>query len=270
MRRPVASGRCRSERGIPDASAVPQHAGGAAEIAFARRLWYTSPSLEEPSEAGANAVVKTSARAAGRGILLVVAGPSGVGKGTLIGGLREKHPQIEWSVSCTTRDARPGEVDGRDYHFVSRDEFLQMARARKLLEWAVVHARDLYGTPREPVEEALTEGRDIVIEIDYQGARSVRAALPEAVLVFVAPPSIDALRDRLTGRNTESDDALKRRLRSAQTEFEHIGMFAYLIVNDDLAEATDALEAVYLAERQRTTRAHWSDLRDSLLGDLEA
>jgi len=215
-------------------------------------------------------VSETSARAAGRGILLVVAGPSGVGKGTLIRGLREKHAQIEWSVSCTTRDARPGEVDGGDYHFVSRDEFLRMAREHKLLEWAIVHARDFYGTPRQPVEEALAAGRDMVIEIDYHGARSVRAALPEAVLVFVAPPTVEALRERLVGRNTESEDALKRRLRSAQTEFEHIGMFAHLIVNDDLAQATGALEAIYLAERQRTTRAHWRDLRDSLLEDLEA
>lgn len=212
----------------------------------------------------------TGARAAGRGILLVVAGPSGVGKGTLIRGLRERHGGIEWSVSCTTRDPRPGELDGQDYHFLSREEFLRMARAGELLEWAVVHGRDFYGTPRKPVEEALSAGRDMVVEIDYQGARSVRAALPESVMVFVAPPSIDALRDRLAGRNTESDDAMRRRLRSAQTEFEHIGMFQHLIVNDELETAIDALEAIYLAERQRTTRAHWRDLRDELLEDLEA
>jgi len=217
-----------------------------------------------------DAVSETGARAAGRGILLVVAGPSGVGKGTLIRGLRERHGGIEWSVSCTTRAPRRGEVDGRDYHFVDRDEFLRMAREDGLLEWAVVHARDFYGTPRAPVEEALAAGRDMVIEIDYQGARSMRAALPEAVMVFVAPPSIEALRERLTGRNTEDEDALLRRLRSAQTEFEHIGMFQHLIVNDDLDEATGALEAIYLAERQRITRAHWRELRDELLEDLEA
>lgn len=209
-------------------------------------------------------------RAAGRGILLVVAGPSGVGKGTLIRGLRERHDGIEWSVSCTTREPRPGEEDGEDYHFVSREEFLRMSREDELLEWAVVHESDFYGTPRQPVEEALAAGRDMVIEIDYQGARSMRAALPEAVLVFVAPPSIQALRERLTGRNTEDDDAVQRRLRSAQTEFEHIGMFQHLIVNDVLDEAIGALEAVFLAERQRTTRAHWRELRDELLEDLEA
>jgi guanylate kinase len=215
-------------------------------------------------------VSNSGTRAAGRGILLVVAGPSGVGKGTLIRGLRERHDGIEWSVSCTTRKPRPGEVDGEDYHFVSREEFLRMAREDELLEWAVVHESDFYGTPRQPVEEALAAGRDMVIEIDYQGARSMRAALPEAVLVFVAPPSIQALRERLTGRNTEDDDAVQRRLRSAQTEFEHIGMFQHLIVNDVLDEAIGALESVFLAERQRTTRAHWRDLRDELLEDLEA
>ncbi|MFO8082460.1 MAG: guanylate kinase [Armatimonadota bacterium] len=213
---------------------------------------------------------ETESRAAGRGILLVVAGPSGVGKGTLIRGLRELHDGIEWSVSCTTRDPRPGEVDGEDYHFVDRDEFLRMARYDELLEWAIVHGRDFYGTPRKPVEEALAAGRDMVIEIDYQGARSMRAALPEAVMVFVAPPSIEALRDRLTGRNTEDDEAVRRRLRSARTEFEHIAMFQHLIVNDDLDEAIAALEAIFLAERQRTIRACWRELQGELLDDLEA
>lgn len=208
-------------------------------------------------------------RAHGRGILLVVAGPSGVGKGTLIAGLRDRHPHIEFSVSCTTRDPRPGEVDGEDYHFVSRDEFARMRAEGELLEWAVVHETDLYGTPRGPVEEALAAGRDMVVEIDYQGARSMREALPEAVLVFVAPPDIQALSERLEGRNTESESRLRRRLRSAATEFRHIAMFEFLIVNDRLQAAIDALEAIYLAERQRTSRADWRALRRSLLEELE-
>lgn len=210
------------------------------------------------------------ARARGRGILLVVAGPSGVGKGTLISALRKRHPEIEWSISCTTRDPRPGEIDGEDYHFVSKEQFRRMIRDGALLEWAVVHGDDFYGTPREPVETALAEGRDIVVEIDYQGARSMRQALPEAVLVFVAPPSVKALRERLDGRNTEADDAVRRRLRSARTEFSHMGMFEYLIVNDELGPAIDALEAIYLAERQKTTRADWTQLQADLLKDLEA
>jgi len=213
-------------------------------------------------------VTDADVRSAGRGILLVVAGPSGVGKGTMIRGLRERHPCLEWSVSCTTREPRAGEVPGRDYHFVSREEFLRMMRNDELLEWAVVHGTDLYGTPRGPVEEALRAGRDVVLEIDYQGARSVRRALPEAVLVFVAPPDIDSLLARLQGRNTEDPEAVARRLRSAHIEFQHMGMFQYLIVNDRLEAAIDALEAIYLAERHRLSRTHWRVLQRELLQDM--
>jgi len=214
-------------------------------------------------------VTDRDARAAGRGILLVVAGPSGVGKGTMISGLLERHPRVQWSVSCTTRDPRPGEVDGRDYHFVSPAEFERMIAAGELLEWAIVHGTHAYGTPRVPVEEALAAGQDMVLEIDYQGARSIRQALPEAVLVFVAPPSTEALLARLEGRNTEEPEAVLRRLRSARTEFRHMGIFHFLIVNDDLGAAIDALEAVYLAERQRLHRADWQGLQARLLGEME-
>ena len=158
------------------------------------------------------------ARPDGRGMLLVVAGPSGVGKGTIIEGLRARHCAIEFSVSVTTRSPRPGEVEGVDYRFVSEAEFLRMRREGELLEWArgAWHAGTMARCAR-PVAEALDEGRDIVLEIDYQGARSVRAALPEAVLVFVAPPSIEALVERLRGRNTETPETIRRRLRSART-----------------------------------------------------
>ena len=200
----------------------------------------------------------------------MVAGPSGVGKGTMISGLLERHPGVEWSVSCSTREPRSSEVDGRDYHFVSREEFERMMREDELLEWAVVHGSDLYGTQRGPVEDALCAGRDMVLEIDYQGARSVSEKLPEAVMVFVAPPTASALIERLEGRNTESHDALERRLHSAHTEFEHMDIFEFLIVNDDLAAAVDALEAIYLAERLRLRRAHWRELQARLLADLEA
>lgn len=209
------------------------------------------------------------ARAAGRGILLVVAGPSGVGKGTMISGLLERHPRVQWSVSCTTREPRPGEVEGRDYYFVSPAEFARMVAAGEMLEWAVVHGTHAYGTPRAPVEAALAAGEDMVLEIDYQGARSIRQALPEAVLVFVAPPSVEALLSRLEGRNTEAHEAVLRRLRSARTEFRHIGMFHFLIVNDDLQAAIEALDAVYLAERQRLHRADWQGLQARLLTQME-
>ncbi|MCD6361874.1 MAG: guanylate kinase [Armatimonadetes bacterium] len=202
-------------------------------------------------------------------MLLVVAGPSGVGKGTLIRELLQRHPDIEWSVSCTTRAPRPGERDGVDYHFISEGEFARMVRAGELLEWALVHGTDHYGTPREPVERALSEGRDIVLEIDYQGARSVRSALPEAVMVFVAPPDIATLLHRLSGRNTEDAEAVRRRMSSAYIEFSNMGMFEYVLVNDDLATACDELEAVYTAERMRSRRCGWQRLRDLLLADMD-
>ncbi len=240
----------------------------ASSIASGGELWYSSAALSGPQTGEINTVSQGDARAAGRGILLVVAGPSGVGKGTLIRGLRQRQPQVRFSVSCTTREPRPGETDGEDYHFVSHEEFARMRRDGELLEWAVVHDNS-YGTPRVPVEQALQAGHDMVLEIDYQGARSVREALPEAVLVFVAPPDVSALLERLGGRNTESSSALARRLRSARTEFKHIGMFDYLIVNDELGPATDALEAIYLAERLRTTRADRKSLQQRLLDELE-
>jgi len=215
-------------------------------------------------------VSDADARRTGRGILLVVAGPSGVGKGTMIAGLRERHPRVEWSISCTTREPREGEVDGRDYHFVGHEEFARMRREGELLEWAVVHGTHFYGTPRGPVVDALEHGRDIVLEIDFQGARSVRHALPEAVLVFVAPPSAQALTDRLAGRNTEDADAVARRLRSARVEFAHIGMFQFLIVNDVLEDAVDALEAIYVAEKHGLRRTRWQELQRDLLDDMEA
>jgi len=204
-----------------------------------------------------------------RGMLLVVAGPSGVGKGTLIRALLERHDQVQWSVSCTTREPRAGETPGVDYHFVSDDEFERMSRDGELLEWALVHGSDHYGTPLGPVEEALAVGRDIVLEIDYQGARSVRAALPEAVTVFVAPPSAEALTERLGERNTESAEAVRRRLRTAQIEFAYMGMFDYLLVNDDLERAIDDLEAIYLAEALAMRRSGMRALQQRLLAGME-
>lgn len=204
-----------------------------------------------------------------RGILLVVAGPSGVGKGTLIRELRLRHPAIEWSVSCTTRDPRPGEHDGVDYHFISDQQFARMRDEGELLEWALVHGLDRYGTPRGPVEKALAEGRDIVLEIDYQGARSVRTRMPEAVMVFVAPPNAAALRERLAERKTEDSSAVQRRMRSAAVEFANMGMFEYVLINDALSLAFDDLEAIYLAERMRARRCGWQGLQERLMTEME-
>lgn len=200
-----------------------------------------------------------------RGVLLVVSGPSGVGKGTVINRLLERHPELRKSVSCTTRSPRPGEVDGEDYRFVTGAEFAAMADNGEFLEFAVVHQDQRYGTPRQPVEEALDAGVDITLEIDYQGARSIRHALGHrAVLVFIAPPSWDELVQRLEGRKTESPEATAKRLASARKEFRHIGMFEYIVVNDDLDAAVDQLEGILLSERCRLGRNDWQGLQEGL------
>jgi guanylate kinase len=205
------------------------------------------------------------------GILLVVSGPSGVGKGTVIDGLLARHPEVRVSVSYTTRRPRPGEVEGRDYHFVSKEEFERLRAAGELLEWAVVHEDLCYGTPRRPVEEALGRGEDMVLEIDYQGARAVRRLLPHhTVLTFIAPPSWEALRWRLQKRHTEQPEEVAKRLASAQREIAHMNMYHYIIVNDDLTAAVDQLEAVLLSERCRVARAPWRQLQSALLAAAQA
>ncbi len=200
------------------------------------------------------------------GVLLVVSGPSGVGKGTLIDEVLKHQPSVRKSVSCTTRAPRAGEREGEDYYFVTADEFARMREAGELLEWAAVHQDLLYGTPREPVEAALAEGQDIVLEIDYQGARSVREQLGNAaVLVFVAPPSWQVLMDRLRGRDTESEEAVTKRVASAQTELANIGMFDYIIINDTIKGAASELEAILIAERNTLSRCDWEQLQQHLL-----
>jgi guanylate kinase len=162
-------------------------------------------------------------------------------------------------------------VDGRDYHFISVEEFHGMVRAGEFLEWAHVHGDLCYGTPREPVEEAVAAGLDIILEIDYQGARSVRGQLGgRAVMVFVAPPSWSALHTRLVGRDTEDDAAVQRRLRTARDEIAHMDMFQYVIVNQNLDAAVVELEGVLLAERCRLGRCGWTALRDELLREADA
>ena len=201
-----------------------------------------------------------------QGVLLVVAGPSGVGKGTIVDRVLERHPEVRRSVSCTTRGPRPGEVDGRDYFFVTPAVFDHMRQTGDLLEWAVVHQDLLYGTPRQPVEEALADGRDIILEIDYQGARSVRSLMGErATLVFVAPPTWQDLIKRLRQRSTESEEATHKRLASAIHELAHVEIFEYFVINGHLETAVAELEAILLAERQRAARVDWQPLVEGLL-----
>lgn len=181
----------------------------------------------------------------GRSRLLVLAGPTAVGKGTVAARIRESHPEIHLSVSATTRKPRPGEVDGVHYFFVDDAEFDRLIAENQLLEYAVVHNSHRYGTPRRPVDEALAEGKTVLLEIDLQGARQVRAAEPSATLVFLLPPSWDELVQRLVGRGTEDAEERARRLRTARTELAAQNEFDFRIVNADVATA--AREVVELS-----------------------
>ncbi|GAA3858366.1 guanylate kinase [Tessaracoccus defluvii] len=161
----------------------------------------------------------------------VISGPSAVGKGTVCARLQELHPEPYYSISMTTRPPRTGEVDGESYHFVDVERFRALIEAGDLLEWAVVHGTNYYGTPRRPVEEALASGRQVVLEIDLQGARQVKSNLPEARLVFLTPPSWDELVTRLKGRGTEDTAAQERRLETAKLELAAIAEADHVIEN---------------------------------------
>ncbi|MDQ1288765.1 MAG: guanylate kinase [Actinomycetota bacterium] len=173
--------------------------------------------------------------------LTVLAGPTAVGKGTVSADIRARYPEVWLSVSATTRPARPGEVDGVHYHFVSEARFDQMVADGQLLEWAVVHGRHRYGTPRWAVEQALAADRPALLEIDLQGARQVKDTMSEALFVFLAPPSWDELVRRLVGRGTESQEERERRLRTARVELAAEKEFDVTVVNTEVHRATDEL-----------------------------
>lgn len=172
-----------------------------------------------------------------RGRLVVLAGPTAVGKGTVAAWVREHHPEIYMSVSATTRAPRPGEVDGQHYHFVTAEEFDRLIANDGLLEWATVHGVNRYGTPRAAVEARLARGESVLLEIDLQGARQVRHHMPEAYLVFLAPPSWDELVRRLVGRGTETEAERERRLATAREELAVVSEFDTTIVNTEVEEA---------------------------------
>ena len=174
----------------------------------------------------------------------VLAGPTAVGKGTVSASIRARYPQIWLSVSATTRPPRHGEIDGVHYHFVSEDEFTRLVDSEQMLEWAVVHGRHRYGTPRAPVTRAVEEGHSVLLEIDLAGARQVRRTLTGARFVFLAPPDWDTLVSRLLGRGTETAAERERRLATARIELEAEAEFDVTIVNDSIERATDELAAL--------------------------
>jgi len=207
--------------------------------------------------------VEPSPAADGRGMLIVVSSPSGGGKGTLIDRVLKTVPGVSYSVSYTTRAPRGTEQDGREYFFVTTATFEEMIERGEFLEWANVYGY-LYGTSRAQVERELAGGQDIILEIDVQGAASIREKLDDAISIFILPPSFELLRQRLVTRGTDSPADLERRLRGAPGEVEQYKNFQYVILNDDINRASQQLSAVIYAERARRERQELR-LRDSLM-----
>lgn len=195
--------------------------------------------------------------------LFVLAAPSGAGKTTLVHALVQRNPDLKFSISYTTRQRRPNEEDGRDYFFVGRDRFLELQESDELLESALVFD-NYYGTSRSQVEEHLEDGRGVVLEIDWQGARQVRESMPDAVSIFILPPSVTELERRLRDRKTDSDEVIARRLSDALGDMSHWNEFDFAIINDDLEKAVGQLEAV-LAGDGETSRVGNSDLDAAVL-----
>ena len=184
------------------------------------------------------------------GNLFVVSAPSGAGKTSLVHALLNINPQIELSVSYTTRDPRPGERDGKDYHFISRETFTAMAGRGEFLESAEVYG-NLYGTSQAWIAAEIAGGRDILLEIDWQGAAQVRRLFPECISIFIVPPSLEVLEQRLRGRGKDSDQVIARRMAAVREDVAHIAEFDYVIINDNLNEALRELNAVVLSARLR-------------------
>jgi guanylate kinase len=189
-----------------------------------------------------------------RGIMLVLSSPSGAGKTTIARRLCDEEPGIAISVSHTTRKKRKGETEGKDYHFVDKETFAQMRDAGAFLEWAVVFD-NYYGTTRGPVEQALAAGRDVLFDVDWQGAETLRkVATGDVVSVFILPPSAEALEDRLKTRAEDAEDVVVRRMRGASNEIQHWNDYDYVVVNNDIEQSVTAVRAILAAERLRRSR----------------
>jgi guanylate kinase len=203
-----------------------------------------------------------------RGLLLVISSPSGAGKTSLSRRLLSDHPDLTLSISATTRAPRPGEEDGREYHFLGREAFQRLIDQDAFLEWAEVHEHH-YGTPRPPVMSALDEGRDILFDIDWQGAASIAAKAPaDTVRIFVLPPSMRELASRLHTRAQDAEDVIARRLGRAKGEIDKWADYDYVILNDDFERAYGELDAIYRAERLRRSRNPWLvDVVERLLAE---
>jgi guanylate kinase len=201
-------------------------------------------------------------------MLFIVTAPSGAGKTTLVRGLLERDPQVHLSVSYTTRAPRTGEQEGREYHFIDIETFVELRNQGEFLEWAEVHG-NYYGTSKNWLKAQLAAGHDTLVEIDWQGAQQVRRNFPDAVGVFILPPSLEALEQRLRGRGTDSDVVISQRLLAARGEMRHMGEFPYVIINQTLSAALDDLVAIVRAGRLRyaNQRSCYADFFASLEQD---
>lgn len=204
-------------------------------------------------------MVKTAGKVvniARRGLMLVISSPSGAGKSTIARNVLEADPTMSMSVSVTTRQRRPSEIEGVHYHFISHKEFERLKQSDSLLEWAEVHG-NFYGTPREAAENAMAEGRDMLFDIDWQGAQQLQEKMPaDVVSIFILPPTMDELQSRLNRRAEDSADVIATRLANARAEIAHWREYDYVVVNDDLDRAFTSVKAIVEAERLRRDRRH--------------
>ena len=194
-----------------------------------------------------------------KGIVFVVSGPSGAGKGTICNKLKEENESIFLSVSATTRQKREGETEGVNYYYYSKEQFLSMAENGEFIEYAE-YCGNYYGTPKKYVNEAIDQGRDVILEIDVQGGAKIRETIPNGVYIFVVPPSYENLRERLIGRGTEDEQKIKSRLCRAKDEFAYIGDYDYILVNDDLDDAVKSFYTILKTERMKVKRS-WDFIR---------
>ncbi|MBN2653662.1 MAG: guanylate kinase [Nitrospirae bacterium] len=203
-----------------------------------------------------------------QGNLIVISAPSGAGKTSIRQGLCELMPEIKHSVSFTTRKPRQGEVDGVDYSFISKEEFINMVDSGDFLEWAEVHG-NMYGTSKKRIDETRAQGFDMILDIDVQGAKQVKNAIPDTVFVFILPPSLDELKQRLSFRNSDPEDVINKRLSKAAAEIVEYTNYNYVIVNDNLKGAIGELVSIAKAERARVSKINEDWIKEKFLGGIK-